>query len=210
MATENKNLKPVAPPKPRSPARKDSLARRVFNSIGREELLETLSVAQDERAGRLLELLLDPEYRNHTFGRLCERARLSATEVVDLFRKYKIDLGIVAMAKRAPEVMRDVAIDAQSKQSYCRRCDGTGEVFDEDEERTCPACKGTGEVRTRGDEKARKLFFETFRLTGKKAPAVAIQQNFGRKEDSLEHLITLAEEAIQVTPSSAEDGQSES
>ena len=200
MATEKEKLKLVATRKPRSPARKDTMARRVFNSIGREELLETLSVAEDERAQRLLELMLDPEYRNHTFGRLCERARLRAAEVVDLFRRHKIDEGIVEMAKRAPAVMRDVAIDSQSKQSYCRRCDGTGEVFDEDEERTCPACKGTGEVRTRGDEKARKLFFETFRLTGKKAPAVAIQQNFGRKEDSLEHLITLAERAIAINP----------
>ena len=110
----------------RSPARKDSVMNRISESIGREEMAESLACTQDPRAGRLLEMLFDPAYRQHSFPKLCERVHLSVTDVVDLFRRFKLDQGIVAMAKAAPRIMSDTAIDAESTLSPCMNCSGTG------------------------------------------------------------------------------------
>ena len=198
MSTETQN-KLVTTRKPKSPARKDNVGRRVFESIGRNAMLDTLTAAQDPRAQHLLELMMDPQYRNFTFPKLCERSGLSVTQVLDLFRKYKLDLGMIEMSKQVPRIMRDVARDAQSTMAYCRRCDGTGEVPDGDTERVCPACKGAGEVRITGNEKARQLVFEAFHLTGKRGGPLVAQQ-FNLKQDrkgteTLEDLITVAEKA---------------
>ncbi len=81
--------------KRRSPARKDCVMGRISESIGREEMAESLACTQDPRAGRLLEMLFDPAYRQHSVPKLCERVHLSVTNVVDLFRRFKLDQGIV-------------------------------------------------------------------------------------------------------------------
>ena len=152
--------------------------RRIEAGIG-DEISPTLTHSGDPRAQRLAETLLDPAYRHHSFGRLCERAGLSGREVVDLFRKYKIDEGIVRMSKHVPDVLEDTAIDAKSRMECCRRCDGLGSVpLTEKEDRECPVCYGSGQVRLPGDKNARELLFRANELTGK-GSLVSIQANVG-------------------------------
>ncbi len=166
--------------KRRSPARKDSVMGRISESIGREEIAASLACTQDPRAGRLLEMLFDPAYRQHSFPKLCEKVHLSVTDVVDLFRRFKLDQGIVAMAKAAPTIMADTAIDAESTLSPCMNCSGTGllivEGSDGDIERPCPSCLGRGSFRAPGHDKSRELFYKTMGLT-KRGPMVAQQIN---------------------------------
>jgi hypothetical protein len=196
----------VKPRKPKSPIRKDTLMRRISDSVGRDEMLDVLAHASDERASRLLELLCDPAYRNHSFPKLCERVGLKQTEVLQHFRRFHLDQGLIEMARRAPQVMKDVAEDAMKHEVDCHRCGGQGEMVVEGmvnqvegQMVECPQCTGTGRLKTRGDAAARKLFFGAMGLTGKKGPLVAQQFNLKQDRegtDSLEGLITVAEKAM--------------
>lgn len=185
----------------RSPARKDSVMGRISESIGQDEMVDTLAGTQDPRAGRLLEMLFDPAYRQHSFPKLCEKVHLSVTDVVDLFRRFKLDQGIVAMAKAAPRIMSDTAIDAESTLSPCMNCSGTGllivESSEGDIERPCPSCLGRGSFRAPGHDKARDLFFRTMGLTGKKGPLLAQQINISSPEiPTIEDFVNETEKAM--------------
>ncbi len=153
-----KHRKPVR----RSPARKDTLMRRFASTVSNEELGGMLAHSGDQRACRALEMLLDPAYRNHTLAKICGKVGLSQMDILDLFRRYKLDMGIVAMSQRAPAIMADVAEDAKSRMEACKRCHGTGTVKDKSTEEMshCPHCAGEGQVRVPGDHRARKIFFE--------------------------------------------------
>ncbi len=186
--------------KRRSPARKDSVMGRISESIGREEMAASLACTEDPRAGRLLEMLFDPAFRHHSFSALCERVHFSATDVVDLFRRFKLDQGIVAMAKAAPRIMADTAIDAESTLSPCMNCSGTGllivEGSDGDIERPCPSCLGRGSFRVPGHDKSRELFYKTMGLT-KRGPLVAQQINVqSNKIPTVEDFVMETEKAM--------------
>lgn len=153
-----KHRKPVR----RSPARKDPLMRRFTSTVSKEELGGMLAHSGDERAWRALEMLLDPAYRNHTFAKICGKVGLSQMDIMDLFRRYHLDMGIVAMAREAPAIMEDIAKDAQSRMEACKKCHGTGMVKDKETEgmSRCLHCAGEGQVRIPGDYRARRLFFK--------------------------------------------------
>ena len=140
----------------RSPARKDPLMRRFASTVSKEELGGMLAHSGDERAWRLLEILMDPVYGNHSFAVLCGKVGLNQIDVVDLFRRYKLDLGVIKMSRLAPQVMQDMAEDARSRMETCKGCQGSGMV----NTRRCPQCEGDGRVRVPGDDKARRLFFK--------------------------------------------------
>ncbi len=179
---------------------------RISESIGREEMVESLACTQDPRAGRLLEMLFDPAYRQHTFSALCERVHLSATDVVDLFRRFKLDQGIIAMARRAPKIMEDTAQDAESTTSLCMTCQGTGEVLEpttDPEEKPqvviCPNCMGERTFRVPGHDKSRELFFKTMGLM-KKEPLIAQQINIhSNQAPTVEDFVMETEKAMKDT-----------
>ena len=183
--------------RPGSPPRKNSLLRRIEAGIG-DELSPTLIHSGDPRARQLAETLLDPAYRHHSFGKLCERAGISGREVVDLFRKYKIDEGIVRMAQHLPDVLEDAAIDAKSSMGCCRRCDGLGSVpLTEGGDRECPLCFGTGQVRIPGDKDARALVFKANELTGR-GSLVSIQTNVVPQQFDFVRIVREAQEIIDI------------
>ena len=161
----------VNPRKPvrRSPARKDPLMRRFASTVSKEELGGMLANSGDERAWRALEMLLDPIYRNHTLARVCGKVGLSQMDILDLFRRYKLDMGIVAMSREAPAIMEDIAKDAQSRMEACKKCHGSGMMKDKSTEEMsrCLHCSGKGQVRRPGDYRARKLMFQALGLIKK-------------------------------------------
>ena len=175
------SVKPQKAKKQRSPARKDTILRRLEASIG-EELPTTLHHSGDPRAMRLLELLMDPAYSRHSFAKLCERAGVGMVELVDLFRRYKLDLGILKMSKHVPAVLEDTAIDAKASMVCCKRCDGLGYVSGEDEIRNCPACEGTGKLRQPGNPHARQVVFRANGLTAT-GPHVTVPSTVGEVFD---------------------------
>lgn len=187
------------PEKPKSPARKNPVMQRFSNLVEKNELISMLEQKGEPKAHQLMELLLDPAYSRHSLARVCQRVGVGIHELVDWFRRHKIDEGILLMAKHMPSLMEDMAIDARSQNRPCPRCDGLKRLELEDgSSRDCPTCKAKGEVQIPGDKDARNAALQVWGLAGKKAaPVVAIQQNFDRREDSLEHLISVAEKVIQ-------------
>lgn len=155
----------------------DITIKRFYDEVGREEITEALSHSPDPRVEQLLELIYDPDFKNYSFARLCQKVGLTLGDIIDAFRRYQVGLGIIAMAKKAPKIMSDTAADAESTLSACMSCRGTGTIEEDGEERPCPSCLGEGSFRVPGHEKSRELFFKTMGLIGKKGPLVAQQFN---------------------------------
>ncbi len=59
-----------------SPARKDTLMRRLEENAGREKIIDALEWSGDARGQALLDLMTDPAYRKHTFAGLCGKVGL--------------------------------------------------------------------------------------------------------------------------------------
>jgi len=149
--------------KPRKKARtprKDRLLRRFADTLGEDELAEVLTHAADPRAHRLMGMLLDPAFQRHSFAALCARAGLNLVDLFDLLRRCKLDQGIIEMARHAPRIMQDIALDAESKMVCYNHCGGAGKITARENELDCPLCKGVGQIRAPGDDRSRKLFFE--------------------------------------------------
>jgi hypothetical protein len=137
---------------------------------------------EDTREWQLLEALHDPAFAKCTISNLCRRFGVSMQDIMDMMKDYSVAEGTSRMMQHLPQVMEDVATDAQSRQGVCPRCQGTKELPPQTangKPRKCPECKGTGEVRVSGDKHARDLVFETAGFTNKKTPLVAQQFNFG-------------------------------
>ncbi len=139
---------------------------RLADTLGQDELVGALHSSADERVHRLAEMMTDPAYSRFTLGKLCQRVGLSSIDLLDAFRKYKIDQGIIAMANRAPRIMEDVAEDAKSRMEACKKCHGKGMVKDKNTEEMshCLHCAGQGQVRVPGNYRARKLMFQALGL----------------------------------------------
>ena len=155
--------------KRRSPARKDALLRRFEVTVGRDDLMGTLDASMDPRAFALVQMMADPAYRRHSFGKLCEKVGLRHRDILDLFRRAKLDQAMIRMMAHFPKVAEDLAIDAESRSQPCAECDGSGSVFDPQAsiDRVCRGCAGSGSVRVVGDPHARELLFKALGLTGR-------------------------------------------
>ncbi len=136
--------------------------KRLATTLNQDEMVGALCSSSDERVHRLAEMMIDPAYSRFTLGKLCQRVGLSTLDLLELFRRHKLDMGIIKMSRRAPEIMEDVARDAESRMEACKECSGTGSVKDKNtgEMSRCLHCAGEGRVRVPGDDKARRLFFK--------------------------------------------------
>ncbi|MEE8470096.1 MAG: hypothetical protein V3S51_02065 [Dehalococcoidia bacterium] len=157
--------------------------QRFFHALGEDDMVQALHHSADPRVVLLLEFMFDPKHRDSSFTKLCKECGLHLGDIVDVFRRYKLDLGIIAMAKAAPRIMADTAEDAKSQKALCMTCMGVGEVIQqssdpdgEDEASTCPNCVGIGTFKVPGHDKSRELFYKTMGLT-KSAPLIAQQIN---------------------------------
>lgn len=160
--------------KPRSPARKDPLIRRFETGVGEDELRSMMAYSGDPRAQRLLEMLMDPAYRGHTLAKLCEKVGLKVVDLLDLFRKFKWDVGTIDLYQQLPQIVKELAADAKSSQAACKRCDGEGKLnLGAPEEKSCPQCDGTGQVRVPGDQQAARLILQITGMIGRnRAPEI--------------------------------------
>jgi hypothetical protein len=213
----------------KSPPRKDKIFRRLEATVPREELLSALAAASsDQRARTLFEMMLDPAFRTHSLPKLAKDVGLRYTDVLKLVRDYKLDQGLLAMASHLPQVMEDVAIDAKSKMVKCPACKGDGRIVvteqieDPESEKKrvivvpkldengavvtehCFTCDGEGKLRQTGDSDARKLLFESMKLTGQRAPLVAQQFNLGAA-GTMEDDVERVQDALTVKPAAPAD-----
>lgn len=127
-----------------------------------------LDYSGDPRAERLLGMLLDPSYSQHSLGKMCQKVGMTILDLLDLLRRYRWDVGTIDVYIQLPQIVREIARDAQSSQAMCERCDGEGLLRLEGVAvRTCPHCKGSGKVRVPGDPHARRLILEILGVIGK-------------------------------------------
>ena len=182
------------------PARADQdLEMRGFiesvKELGLGEGFHDCLADQDEQKYKSLRaLMFDVRYKNWSFQAKCRQAKVTLSDLHNIWKDYNLHKGLIRMATHTPKVMEDVAVDAQSRIVNCIKCNALG-VIGEAEDQPCPDCFGEGKIRVAGDSESRKLMFETMGMTGKKGPMVAIQQNFGSGE-SLESLVGTAQKLL--------------
>ncbi len=105
--------------------------------------------------------MLEPAYRSFSFAKLCQRVGLRYQDMLDLFRRYSLDLALLQMSTHLPDVMRQTAEDARSRTEICGACAGAGEIPVGKKMMLCRACEGRGERYIMGDWNCRKLIWET-------------------------------------------------
>jgi hypothetical protein len=166
---------------PEQPSR-DVPMRTFIENVPPDEFTECLEASTDPKFQQFLDARCDPGFKHLGFAALCRRLGITLHEMDDLWRNHQLSRGMIRMMTHVPRVLEDVAIDAESRDEVCPRCDGEKVVInDNNVSRPCPVCENTGKVRVPGDRAARDLVFESVGLTGKRGgpPMVAIQQNFG-------------------------------
>ncbi len=186
----------------RSPARKDTMLRRIETSVGKDEWASILNWSSDERAGRLWELLFDPAYKSHSMAALSERVGLKSRDLLELFRRFHIDVALITAARHAPQIMKDTIESALNTTVVCHRCDGELRVRNVDgSERQCPACKGEGTEIQWGDHQARRMVLEVAGLIGqnRRPSEVPVQGNAAPGSDFVK-TIEQAEKALADDP----------
>jgi len=173
----------------------DQALQRFFTGMKEDEWIQALHHSGDPRVVQLLGMLFDPNFAEMTFTHLCRECGLALGDMIDVFRRFKLDQGILEMANRAPDILRDTAEDAKSQKAVCLTCQGEGSVegLDGKDDQVCAACMGDGGITIPGHDKARDLFFKTMGLTDKKAPLIAQQFNIGtEKMPKVEDLVNAA------------------
>ncbi len=140
-----------------SPARKDPAYRRFVQEVGHEELLAALECSDDARGHALANMLGDPAYNRHSLAKLCELVGLRYADLVGMFRRFYIGIGIIRFSRQIPEVLEQTAKAALSTTKACERCDGRGER----DGKPCSYCWGKGTIHVPGDPACRKLIWDT-------------------------------------------------
>lgn len=163
-------------------ARKIALA--LFGGTKRMETPE-----QRVWVGSILALSELPEMRalalriNHPMGsedtqcsvaKLAENLGLTAKQLVDEFTVLMKQDGFLRMIQKLPDVMEQIADDAQSRDVGCGTCAGSGRIVKDEVETECGKCHGSGTLRILGDTDRLRLMFETLELVGKRGPGVNI------------------------------------
>src|SRR5262244_206046 len=136
--------------------------RRFEENISRADLATALDRDGGDRAILLLEMLQDPRYQNQSLAMLCKKVGMSYLELFSLFRRLKLDEAMVRMLKHIPDIAEDTAIDAESKEEICWKCNGNCYVGRHS--KLCRACHGSGKIRKIGDIASRRLLFESVGL----------------------------------------------
>src|SRR5215471_1815679 len=115
--------------------------RRFEENVSRAELAAALERDGGERAILLLEMLQDPRYQNHSLPMLCKKVGMSYLELFSLFRRSKLDEAMVRILKHIPDIAEDTAIDAESKEETCWKCNGNCYVGRHS--KLCRVCHGS-------------------------------------------------------------------
>lgn len=209
----------------KQPPRRDKVFRRLEASVPRDEWIQALGTSGDERAIHLMERMLDPNLGRASLPRLAADVGLTYAQALQIITKHRLGQGLLRMSAHVPQVLEDVAVDSKSREVTCGSCRGykvggiavvaiTESVHDPDTKRNvvvqklddegrpmwerCLTCDGTGTLRKVGDADARKLLFETMKLTGRNAPLVV--QQFNAAGASMEDAVASVADAIDVTP----------
>jgi hypothetical protein len=144
-----------------------------------DDLKLALSRSGAPKATQFLEALCHPKNIDVDIAVLAERYHIGFGELMAVWRNDKLVDAMDNILSTVPQVARDTALDAESSQTCCSRCDGAGvmrvqkgdDIF---EWVKCISCKGIGAVRKAGDSRSRQYVFEA---TGMIKSAAGINVN---------------------------------
>ena len=180
-------------------ADRDRLMNWFFEILRHPDFNDVLQFSGHERFYRLYDALHDDAYRNTSPGTLCRRFGVSLQDLVDVWIEYNRLMGLMYAATQLQQIMTDVTNNALSRDVVCPRCDGLKTVRDgEAESRICPVCEGEGTVKVPGDPHARELVLEVLGVTGRKGPALRIEENV--RVESMEELLRMTQKTVMGEP----------
>lgn len=160
----------------------------------REAVALVLRLSGDERMQAIARDAMDPVWRAKSLAEIIEMRKCNYHDVSQEYNKIKRAEGLIRAANHLPDMLEQTALDAQSRDEECSKCDGTGKVTKQIDKVVtrirCGKCRGTGTVHVLGDTERLKLMFDTFGLTGKdRGPLVNLDL---RRMDAHEDLTSLS------------------
>jgi hypothetical protein len=161
-------------------ADRDQPMKSFFESIPPATFEEAVWSSGDPKLRRLYDALQDPAYQTTSRMTLCRNFGISLRDLLNVWSSYMRDLGRLAIFARLPEIAKQTAEDALSREVACGCCDGMGKVMNDEGQQSCPMCQGAGKIQMPADKDARRLVLEIAGLIGRnKVSVVAVQQNVG-------------------------------
>lgn len=133
---------------------------------GRDGLLASALASSNPKAAELTAMLLDKAYRRHGTKILAQKAGLSASEVVDMFRDRKWLEAALTLHEQLPAIVADAAEDARASMVPCSECKAQPQTP------PCYVCKGKGEVRRPGDKDKLKFVGEATGMVKRDQPSM--------------------------------------
>lgn len=154
-----------------------------------------LACSADNRFREFLRLLTHPTYKRSGLATIARHCGISLKEFNEWAKKAYNQWSLAIALERGPQVTTGIADHACARDTKCDRCDGFGWVYVQDDLdpkqvkglkkmgerqiRACPDCEGKGTVSRPGDPHSIDKILEMTGMTGKRSPAVQINQNFG-------------------------------
>ncbi len=193
---------PVLRDYPRAAYERDMKTQHLgFKHFAKSHSLDALKLALSRdgsmKAQRFLAALIHPDNVDKDIADLAEQYKIGFGDLMALWRNDKLNEAIGNLFDAAPTVAAHTAIDAESTQTCCSRCDGAGvmkvNIREEFSWIQCVSCNGTGAVRKIGDAKSREYVFNATGIT-KMAAGMSVIVNTGAAS-SVESVIDEMEQA---------------
>jgi hypothetical protein len=155
--------------------------QRLFDGIPDDELRAALQSTDDERCSKLLEIMDDTAYAEHSMALRIRAAGLTVGETLkSITSMYHSDAGL-RVARRIPAIMERMAVECEPHRVPCPKCSVDGGEWDIGEavldkltgkKAVCARCRGKRTVQVPADNDVRKMILENQHLLGDKAPLI--------------------------------------
>lgn len=169
----------------------DPTYSKFLERLDLDELKYALAHDSSPKVIAFLGALVDPRRKETDICTLAKQHSIGLTEMMQVWRSYKLTTAMGVHIEGAPAIAADVVIDARSIQVCCPRCDGAGmirvTVKDVQTWKDCPQCEGTGATRKVGDAKSRDLVYQTIGFT--KSGGITVNTNVQTVTSTVESVI---------------------
>lgn len=171
-----------------------------LNPRGDEAIQQALAQCPDPRFQQFLDRVMNPRYLRVSLATIAKGCGIDMLEFGNWLKKDGVTVALATAQLASPKVVKDMVVDALSKDDYCDRCDNLGFVtappnlpddvpgykmiqppqngMDAIYIRTCPKCNGEGTVRKSGDTHSRDRILEMAGAIVRGKAGVNIIQNF--------------------------------
>ncbi len=169
----------------------DPVYSKFLDRLDLDELKYALAHDSSPKVVAFLGALIDPRRKETDICTLAKQHSIGLTEMMQVWRSYKLTTAMGVHIEGAPAIAADVVIDARSYMVCCPRCDGAGmirvQLQSGQEWKDCPQCGATGAVRKVGDAKSRDLVYQTIGFT--KSGGITVNTNVQTVTSTVESVL---------------------